>query len=504
MRVFAVLLICMTCRGANWYVSPTGTGNGSIGSPWFLQTALTNALVQPGDTIWLRNGTYFPTTTFLDWDTFILGWHPSINGTSNSLITLRSYTNELAAIDRRWFFKDSSSYLRFLDLEFYDSLKGHNLTNSQYPDGPWVHFAIGDIAGFEWINCVIHDVDNCWGGGITGNSFRGNIIWHVGWNSVEHVCYGPPYNFVGNISAWHYDDLIEHSFTNFLMSSNIVFGTGINKVFSGGGFAGGGGDALVDGGGKVIYNYFYNRFDFIPSNGYPQTLSYIGGSPLTVNSNVISGPTPVTYNQTISNSFVSSFVGNTVYSSDSNYQAPVLSWYGTSGSAAFDYNKYYAAGTVEFNYENTYHTTFSQWQAYNPDFDTHSSVSNSAHPPDSVFVIPNTDDHKRCHVAVYNFSHSDNVSVGVSILNTGDIYQLYSAQNYKLGPIRTGIYNGIGISCPMTNLTTAPVLYGTNVNTQGVTLTTPYPLSPEFAAFIVQGQPGATLNVINLKVETIK
>lgn len=45
----------------DWYVSVTGspTGNGSSTSPWDLQTALNHpAAVQPGDTIWLRGGTY--------------------------------------------------------------------------------------------------------------------------------------------------------------------------------------------------------------------------------------------------------------------------------------------------------------------------------------------------------------------------------------------------------------------------------------------------------------
>ncbi|MEK7061424.1 MAG: hypothetical protein AAB954_02070, partial [Patescibacteria group bacterium] len=46
---------------AQYYVSPTGSasGNGSLENPWDLQTALNHpAVVHPGDTIWLRGGTY--------------------------------------------------------------------------------------------------------------------------------------------------------------------------------------------------------------------------------------------------------------------------------------------------------------------------------------------------------------------------------------------------------------------------------------------------------------
>ncbi len=45
----------------DYYVAPNGSpsGNGSINNPWDLQTALDQpAAVQPGDTIWLRGGTY--------------------------------------------------------------------------------------------------------------------------------------------------------------------------------------------------------------------------------------------------------------------------------------------------------------------------------------------------------------------------------------------------------------------------------------------------------------
>lgn len=47
--------------GPDFYVSPTATssGDGSIGNPWQLQTALNGpSVVQPGNTIYLRGGTY--------------------------------------------------------------------------------------------------------------------------------------------------------------------------------------------------------------------------------------------------------------------------------------------------------------------------------------------------------------------------------------------------------------------------------------------------------------
>ncbi|MEK7116901.1 MAG: peptidoglycan-binding protein [Patescibacteria group bacterium] len=73
-----------------FYVSPSGTssGDGSITSPWDLQTALNQpASVQPGDTIWLRGGTY-------------KGWYVSkLVGTSAQPIIVRSYPGEWAVLD---------------------------------------------------------------------------------------------------------------------------------------------------------------------------------------------------------------------------------------------------------------------------------------------------------------------------------------------------------------------------------------------------------------------
>ncbi len=65
-------------NAAQWYVAPEAAsqGAGSISSPWLLQTALTNPAIQPGDTVWLRNGVYFPTAAFLYITNIIVGWEP--------------------------------------------------------------------------------------------------------------------------------------------------------------------------------------------------------------------------------------------------------------------------------------------------------------------------------------------------------------------------------------------------------------------------------------------
>ena len=85
LAVFLPLGVVRTVRAADFYASPTGTtstaaGTGTITNPWALQTALAQpAAVHPGDTIWLRGGTY-------------TGKYVShLTGTSTAPIVVRSY-----------------------------------------------------------------------------------------------------------------------------------------------------------------------------------------------------------------------------------------------------------------------------------------------------------------------------------------------------------------------------------------------------------------------------
>src|SRR3954462_11471822 len=76
---------------AGYYASPSGSsaGNGSASKPWDLTTALANASgkIQPGDTVWMRGGTY--TGDF----------RTAIAGANGHPIVFRQYPGEHATID---------------------------------------------------------------------------------------------------------------------------------------------------------------------------------------------------------------------------------------------------------------------------------------------------------------------------------------------------------------------------------------------------------------------
>ncbi|RYP39267.1 hypothetical protein DL767_002276 [Monosporascus sp. MG133] len=75
-------------HGANIFVSPTGTGSGSEASPFGSIQSAVNA-AKAGDTIYLRAGTYAPTTNI----------QITKSGARTAPITLRSYGNEKVTID---------------------------------------------------------------------------------------------------------------------------------------------------------------------------------------------------------------------------------------------------------------------------------------------------------------------------------------------------------------------------------------------------------------------
>src|SRR5664279_3053970 len=84
-----------TARAADFYVSPaaTASGAGTLANPWTISTAFQTqaSAVRPGDTVWLRGGTYGsggPAVVY-----------SYLAGTSRRPIYVRQYQGERATIN---------------------------------------------------------------------------------------------------------------------------------------------------------------------------------------------------------------------------------------------------------------------------------------------------------------------------------------------------------------------------------------------------------------------
>src|SRR5262245_13988539 len=91
-----VALFCFLAgisQAKDFYVSPSGSsaGAGSIDSPWDFQTAINQPpTVKPGDTIWVRSGTYGTGRTV---------FRSYLVGTPSAPIIVKQYPGERAIIN---------------------------------------------------------------------------------------------------------------------------------------------------------------------------------------------------------------------------------------------------------------------------------------------------------------------------------------------------------------------------------------------------------------------
>src|SRR6266566_4516232 len=94
---------------SGFFVSASGnSGNtGAIGSPWDLQTALSggNGKVQPGDTIWMRGGTYNANT-----------FTSTLNGSASAPIVVKQYPGELGTITGNLFLSGNYNWFQGFEL----------------------------------------------------------------------------------------------------------------------------------------------------------------------------------------------------------------------------------------------------------------------------------------------------------------------------------------------------------------------------------------------------
>src|SRR5262245_15971236 len=143
---------------SQFYVSEAGTpsGDGSLERPWDLATALAQPpAVKPGDTIWLRGGTYRGAFT------------SRLNGMPDAPIVVRQYPGEWTRLDGG----DSrgiavltvgGSYTWFWGFEITSSdLKRVTLQGGPFPSdigrGDGVASGPNPSPGLKFINLIVHD-----------------------------------------------------------------------------------------------------------------------------------------------------------------------------------------------------------------------------------------------------------------------------------------------------------------------------------------------------------
>ncbi|HXI33436.1 MAG TPA: right-handed parallel beta-helix repeat-containing protein [Gemmatimonadales bacterium] len=436
-----------------WYVTTTGTsgGDGSTGNPWSLSYALGGAggTVQPGDTIWVRVGTY--TGTF----------SPNLSGTSGSPIIVRAYPGERVVIDGN----DGSSndgfvvhgtYTYYWGLEFTNSNTTRTTasTSSNFRPDVVTNYATHT----KFINLIIHD------GGVgfyastdhADVEIYGCIIYNNGWQGPDrghgHGLYlknntGPVLakdNVVFNQFGYgihEYTDAGAGALQNIHLEGNIAFDNGTlsnNSTSANIAILG----QEVANGATVLNSLAYYAPAAAATINVKLAPSGLANGTLSATGNYIVGGSPAEY--------VGEWTTATV-SSDTVVGSSTMVDFSQASNAGFTWsNNYYYRDTSASAWRfggSSY--SFGAWKTASG-LGGSDGISTAAPAATKVFVRPNSYETGRAHIVVFNWGSQASVSPDVSsVLSNGDQYVVLNVQDLFGTPVASGTYSGGTINIPI-------------------------------------------------------
>jgi hypothetical protein len=438
-----------------FFVATNGSpvGNGSIDQPWDLATAMGHPpAVQPGDTIWLRGGTYADAAMVTQ-----------IVGEVGRRIEVRAYPGEKPILDlyngvsgadeesMGWTMQ--GSYTDYRDLEFTNSNPHVRfwLDGTRYAGYTGVgRGAVEQEGDFNRvINCTIHDVatvtDN---GSNDGSEWYGNIVYNVGWDT-------PTTQWDPGITS--YGSVISSK----IFRENIyfnMFGFGIYHY---------------QGSQSVSDTYWEGNVAFQNSyapGGTP------GGSPgYYLRDNALWGAGP---SQTMDNTTLYS---NYTYSSAFNNDDSIGYRFGNQNNAAITMTgNYFYSGQTYFTNFSSLTSSNNQTMATDGPGSTAGWTVNASPAGFKIDVRPNAHEAGRGHIIVYNWDDLTEVNVDLSpILSNGATYNIYHVYDLNTA-VTGGTYAGGSVTIPLADKT-PPTILG-DISDLG----TPITLPKEFSTFLVK------------------
>lgn len=473
------------------YVAPGGSrqGLGTQNSPWDLATALSSgAAVKPGDTIWLRAGTY--TGTFVS----------TLSGSPNAPIIVRAVPGERVIIDKALAddakqpaLKVKGPWVWFWGIEVMNS-NADRRRHSPYSgdDEPWRGSGVDVYApNVKFINMIFHDN----GHGIWDKhdmtEVHGCLFFYNGNNKREHAMYigndsGTKYitdNIVfdqGGYGILAYSNSAKSSQKGLHLEGNIAFNNGIltnddqkTGNLQVGGVSGVSAERIV-----LKNNYIYNTATNAANKNNGIRLGYedTANKDVRLFDNYVVSKVPLLlwWWQSVE------FSGNTIYADGDSIGLKMPAGINAS-NYRWDFNTYFSApGDSLFTNELGAYS-FSRWRQ-TTGLDRHSQAEEARPNGVDIFVRSNRYEAGRANIVVYNWQLKDHVPVDLSSLfPVGTNFEIRDVQNYFGAPVVRGIYNGGSILLPMRlSAMTPPV---------GRVERVPRHTSPEFAVFVVQPVP---------------
>jgi hypothetical protein len=239
-----LLVVTLMCHAADWYVSPDGRAEnpGTRDSAWDIASALDGRReVRPGDTLYLREGTYRRRPhELLD---------VRVVGAPERPVCVRPVPGQRVRIDGGLAVQSPSAYVWIRDLEVFVSepLPATPVSPGSSPadlDRPWGGLHLHGGRHCKYVNLVIHHCNqgiSCWKGEIDAEIY-GCILYGNGWLGVDrghgHCIYTQNDEGVKTISNCIMTCPYEGSYTmhaygserayvnNYALTENICYGRG--------------------------------------------------------------------------------------------------------------------------------------------------------------------------------------------------------------------------------------------------------------------------------------
>jgi parallel beta-helix repeat protein len=418
-----------------YYVSATAQpgGLGSMDQPWSLATALggANGSLQPGDTVWLRGGTYQG------------AFRTALEGTPGQWIVFRQYPGERATIDGT--LRAEGAYLAFWGFEIMQSTPSTYGLEANTKHGRFINLVVHD-AGTEGISF--------WTPGVDGELY-GCIVYNNGTHeNHDHGVY--VHNEAGT------KVLADNVFFNNLAAGIQVYASHKNPVIrnvrieGNVAFNNGSISSTVPAHSNLIVNAqvptegmvaIGNLLYFSGADGVNLSLGTYASAnnrDITVQDNyVVGGRIGLQMVEPWQRALVTgnTFVGGRDLVDvggaglDRSYTWSANTWVGDSSAPSwrFDRRRY----------------GWNAWRQASGLGETDRMVTG---PPRQtrVFVRPNRYERGRAHLVIFNWGRRAEVPVDVSqVLRPGDRYEVRSVQALFGPPLVSGVSHGDSILVPM-------------------------------------------------------
>jgi Right handed beta helix region len=462
---------------AGYYVTPGGSssGDGSSAAPWNLATGLAggSGKVQPGDTIWLRGGTYHGAFT------------STVSGIAGAPVVVRGYPGERATIDGNGQTNDllvvESPWVVFEDFEIMDSNTDRVTTSPQRPHG-----VVNNAPHVKYVHLIVHDVGigfYTYANQSVDVEIYGCLIYNNGWQGGGHAIYGKadvgPLLIRDNITFTQfgygihvYSDLGDGHLYNITVRGNVSFDNG-----------------SLDGPASVHANLLVGGADTARADVVDSNMTYYAPSVGEYNTEMGFSTTP-NYDVVFRDNYAvggasrafqlaywrnATVTGNVLYAPGYvvDVEDTALSGYTWTGNTLLR-----DPTASAWSYHSSSYT-FAGWKSATGLGGTDQATATLPTTP-KVFVRRSVYEPSRATIVVYNWGNQSTVPVDVStILQSGDTYEVRNAQDFfAAAPVLSGQYAGGALSVPMAGVT-PPLPVGGSPGT-------PPQTGPAFNVFILR------------------